>query len=54
MRDGLESHTSIFVNETLSMVNPYYVRRPLFTHGTMTITTLDSAIEDLCKLSSAV
>lgn len=54
MRDGLESHTSLFVNETLSMVNPYYVRRPLFTHGTMTITTLDSAIEDLCKLGSTV
>lgn len=52
MRDGLEAHTAIFVNETLSMVNPYYVKRPLFTHGAMTITTLDSAIEDLCRLGS--
>ncbi len=50
MRDGLESHTSLFVNETLSMVNPYYVRRPLFAHGNLTITNLDSAIEDLCRL----
>jgi hypothetical protein len=54
MRDGLESHASLFVNETLSMVNPYYVRRPLFAHGNMTITTLDSAIEDLCRLGSSV
>lgn len=54
MRDGLESHTALFVNETLSMVNPYYVRRPLFTHGTMTITTLDSAIEDLCRFGNDV
>jgi hypothetical protein len=53
MREGLESHTSLFVNETLSMVNPYYVQRPLITHGSMTITTLDSAIEDLCRLGSA-
>jgi len=52
MRDGLESHTSLFVNETLSMVNPYYVRRPLFAHGNLTITNLDSAIEDLCRLGS--
>jgi hypothetical protein len=50
MREGLESHTSLFVNETLSMVNPYYVRRPLFAHGNLTITNLDSAIEDLCRL----
>jgi hypothetical protein len=52
MRNGLESHTCLFVNETLSMVNPYYVRRPLLAHGAMTTTTLDSAIEDLCKLGS--
>jgi MEDS: MEthanogen/methylotroph, DcmR Sensory domain len=54
MRDGLESHTTLFVNETLSMVNPYYVRRPLFTHGNLTISTLDSAIEDLCRLGSGL
>ena len=54
MRDGLESHTAVFVNETLSMVNPYYVRRPLFTNGNLTITNLDSAIEDLCRLGSGV
>ncbi|MGD0911658.1 MAG: hypothetical protein ABR928_07175, partial [Terracidiphilus sp.] len=52
MRDGLESHASLFVNETLSMVNPYYVRRPLFAQGNLTITNLDSAIEDLCRLGS--
>jgi hypothetical protein len=54
MREGLESHAAIFVNETLSMVNPYYVRRPLSTHGSLTITTLDSAIDDLCRLGSGV
>ncbi len=54
MRDGLESHTALFVNETLSMVNPYYVQRPLFAHGNLTVTTLDSAIEDLCRLGSGV
>ena len=52
MRDGLESHTALYVNETLSMVNPYYVRRPLFAHGNLTVTNLDSAIEDLCRLGS--
>jgi hypothetical protein len=54
MRDGLESHSSLFVNETLSMLNPYYRRRSLYKHKGMTITTLDSAIEDLCRLGSGV
>lgn len=52
VRQGLESHTGLFLNETLSIVNPHYGPRPLFTHGDLRITALDSAIEDLCRLGS--
>jgi hypothetical protein len=53
MRHGLETHPSVFINETLSKMNPHYARRPLFTHGDVTIKGLDAAIEDLFRLGSA-
>jgi hypothetical protein len=52
MRDGLGSHTSLFINETLSMVNPYYVRRPVQGLGAMGHGAIDAAIEDLCRLGN--
>jgi hypothetical protein len=52
MRDGLGSHTSLFINETLSIVNPYYVRRPMFGQVATMHGAFDAAIEDLCRLGS--
>jgi hypothetical protein len=57
MRQGLLGHQSIFVSETLSLLNPYYVLPEAFTLGAAENTELDSAVSHLCKqgqLSSPV
>jgi hypothetical protein len=48
-RLGLVSHPAIFINETLSLINPHYVReQSLFSH-VAPYPDLDSAVIRLCK-----
>jgi hypothetical protein len=49
MREGLASHPSIFVSETLSRINPHYLRSESYdSQGTMN-PALDSALNDLYR-----
>jgi hypothetical protein len=48
MRHGLVAHPSIFFNETLSMVNPHYVRLERFSSAEAQNAELDSVIGRLC------
>ena len=52
MRDGLGSHAGLFINETLSLVNPFYARQPWPFHEALPTVTLDRAIEGLCRMGS--
>lgn len=48
VRQGLVAHPSIFFNETLSMVNPHYIRPELFAATEARNPELDSVIGRLC------
>jgi hypothetical protein len=48
-RRGLVVHPSIFINETLSLVNPHYLGRDAHAHQTAENHDLDSAIFRLCR-----
>jgi hypothetical protein len=51
---GLSIGRLAFIDEMLSKMNPHYAKRPLFSHGAVSIkTTLDAAIEDLCRMAKA-
>lgn len=54
MRHGLLAHRKVFVNETLSQVNPHYAQSVVATHRTTTYPELDKMIFALCQLESAV
>ncbi len=47
MRQGLLAHTSIFINETLSLVNPQYLRPERFTRDATENFQLDGFINNL-------
>ena len=49
LREGLLTHRSLFINETLSRLNPYFVEREAFTAASCDRTALDKMISDLCK-----
>ena len=49
LREGLLTHRSLFINETLSRFNPYFVEREAFTAHSSDRTALDKMISDLCK-----
>ncbi len=49
MRQGLLGHQSIFVSETLSLLNPHYVLPESFTLGAAENAELDSAVSHLCQ-----
>jgi hypothetical protein len=49
LRQGLMTHRSLFINETLSRLNPYFVEREAFTAQSCDLTALDKMISDLCK-----
>jgi hypothetical protein len=53
MRHGLAMHPSIFVNETLSRLNPDYMRSDCFTAVMANNPELESALTQLCRLHSA-
>lgn len=48
VRQGLVGHPSIFVNETLSRLNPHYLRPEIFTPAAAKNPQLDAAIRRLC------
>ena len=54
LRHGLLTHPSLYINETLSRVNPHYVERKLFPVQLTNSTALDRAIRDLCKVPDAL
>lgn len=53
MRDGLATHASIFVNETLSRVNPYYTRAESVKTPPVDDTDLDSVITRMSSTHNA-
>lgn len=48
-RQGLVVHPAIFINETLSLINPHYVRRDSILRQLAPDANLDSAVIRLCK-----
>ena len=54
LRKGLVTHPSLYLNATLSRLNPYYVKRESFTAHTCNTSTLDTAIRELCKMPDAL
>lgn len=48
-RHGLVVHSAIFINETLSLMNPHYIERDSFSHDVRRNPQLDSAIVRLCR-----
>jgi hypothetical protein len=53
MRHGLLAHPSIFVNETLSLINPHYTEPDLFTPLAVPDSEIDAAIGHLCQSGNA-
>jgi MEDS: MEthanogen/methylotroph, DcmR Sensory domain len=49
MRQSLLVHPSIFVSQTLSVLNPHYMRPDLFLHEAAPNATLDAAVGRLCQ-----
>jgi hypothetical protein len=52
MRQGLLVHPSIFISETLSLLNPHYIHPESLTHAVPENSELDSAIDRLCEPGS--
>jgi hypothetical protein len=52
LRQGLLSHPSIFVNETLSHINPNYLRAGSYNDHEATNPKLESVINHLCRGAS--
>jgi MEDS: MEthanogen/methylotroph, DcmR Sensory domain len=49
LRQGLLTHPSIFVNETLSRINPHYLPANAHTHQAAMNPELESMVNDLCQ-----
>ncbi len=54
MRHGLLAHPSIFVNETLSLLNPHYLHPGAFTSPPEKIPAVDSSLDRLLQLEFAI
>ena len=50
LRHGLLTHPSLYINETLSRLNPHYVERESFAAQPINHTALDKAVRDLCMV----
>ncbi len=50
LRHGLLTHQSLFINETLSRLNPLYVEQESFTLQSFDNTALDKMIRGLCRV----
>jgi hypothetical protein len=53
IRKGLLTHRTIFVNETLSRINPHYFSVRPSAHRLPTNAELDNAINGLCQLQAS-
>ncbi|HTV13858.1 MAG TPA: MEDS domain-containing protein [Acidobacteriaceae bacterium] len=53
LRHGLLAHRSIFVNETLSLVNPQYLRPESVTDVAANTIEINAALDQLCELNGA-
>jgi len=53
LRQGLLTHHSIFINETLSRVNPYFVRPELCAEQRAADGELDEMVNALCQMNDA-
>ena len=49
LRQGLLTHQSVFINETLSRLNPHYVEQEPFTSRSSNNADLDNMISCLCE-----
>ena len=49
VRDGLAAHASIFINETLSRINPYYARADPSKALPLSDTELDAVVAGLSR-----
>ncbi|HMV57818.1 MAG: MEDS domain-containing protein [Nitrospira sp.] len=54
LRQGLLAHPSLYINETLSRLNPHYVDRESFTAATYHDPALDKTIRALCMVPDAL
>ena len=50
MRHGLVTHPSLFINQTLSRLNPHYVERKSFALQSFNTAALDQTIRGLCTV----
>ena len=50
VRHGVLMHPSIFVNETLSRLNPHYMRNDSFASALKNNPALESAVTQLCRM----
>ena len=48
VREGLTAHSEVFVNETLSLINPHYMSSETEARLTVSSSKLDGFIEELC------
>jgi hypothetical protein len=54
MRQGLLTHPSIFINETLSLINPHYLQRHSFTPLAEKSPEVDFALSRLLQLEFSI
>ncbi len=54
LRQGLIAHPSLYINETLSRLNPHYVERTSFSARSHNDSALDKTIRDLCTVPDAL
>jgi MEDS: MEthanogen/methylotroph, DcmR Sensory domain len=53
MREGVRMHRSIFLNDTLSRINPHHTRTKSFREALANSAELDEAVALLCRLHDA-
>ena len=54
LRHGLMAHSSLYINDTLSRLNPYYLERESFMAKSYDTTALDKTIRELCMVPDAL
>jgi len=53
-RQGLLSHRTLFINETLSRINPYYISTEVLSEQMLTNPELDEMLTTLCRLQDII
>ena len=54
LRHGLVTHPSLFINETLSRLNPHYVEQKSFSAQSLDSAALDKTIKELSSVPDAL